>query len=102
MFRRQFKKGDLVVYRRLKITTHPGPRAHAVNASPNGDDYNYFVDKFWIVADVLADQSVLLKTRRGKTHVVAQHDLNLRHASLWDRIRYRTRFNELLQSSTTT
>jgi hypothetical protein len=97
MFRRQFKVGDWVVYRRMKVTTHPGRRAHGVDASANGDDYNYFVDKFWIVAEVLADRNLLLKTRRGKTHVVGEHDLNLRHASLWDRIRYRQRYVELQQ-----
>src|SRR6476619_8550248 len=54
MFQRLFKKGDWVVYRRLKVTTSPGPRTQAVDASAHGDDYMYFVDKFWIVADVLA------------------------------------------------
>ena len=98
MFPRLFRKGDWVVYRRLKVTTHPGPRAQAVHASPNGDDYNYFVDKFWVVADVLADHNLLLKTRRGKTHVVGDQDSNLRHASLWERIRYRGRFLELQKS----
>jgi hypothetical protein len=95
MFQRLFRKGDWVVYRRRKVTTHPGPRAQLVDASPHGDDYNYFVDKFWIVADVLADHNLLLKTRRGKTHTVDEHDSNLRHASLWERIRYRARFIDL-------
>src|SRR5262245_33127432 len=99
MLRRQFQVGDWVVYRRLKFTTHPGRRAHDVHASANGDGYNYFVDKFWIVAGVLVDRHLLLKTRRGKTHIVAEQDLNLRHATIWDRIRYRRRFIELQQSA---
>ena len=98
MFWRPFRKGDWVVYSRLKVTTHPGRRAHDVNASANGDDYNYLVDKFWIVADVLTDHKLLLRTRRGKTHVVGEQDLNLRHASLWDRIRNRGRFIEMQQT----
>jgi hypothetical protein len=95
MFQRLFRNGDWVVYRRLKVTTSPGPRAQAVDASAHGDDYIYFVDKFWVVADVLADHKLLLKTRRGKTHVVDDNDSNLRRASLWERIRYRGRFLEL-------
>ena len=95
MFQRLFKKGDWVVYRRLKVTTSPGPRAQKVDASAHGDDYMYFVDKFWIVADVRADHKLLLKTRRGKTHLVGDDDPNLRNASLWERIRYRARFLEL-------
>jgi hypothetical protein len=94
MLRRRFKAGDRVIYTRLKVTTHPGRRAHGVEASANGDDYYYFVDKFWVVADVLADQKLLLRTRRGKTHVVSDDDRNLRHASLWDRIRFRERFRD--------
>jgi hypothetical protein len=99
MFRRRFIKGDWVVYRRLKCTTHPGRRAQEVYASPNGDSYDYFVDKFWVVDDVLPDGSLLLRTRRGKTHAVGQDDPNLRHATLWDRIRNRQRFVELQATS---
>ena len=76
MFRRPFRQGDWVVYRRLKFTTHPGHRAHDVDASAHGDYYSYFVDKFWVVAEVLADHQLLLKTRRGKTHIVADNDSN--------------------------
>jgi hypothetical protein len=99
MFRREYRKGDWVVYRRLKFTTHPGRRAQEVVASPNGDGYTYFVDKFWVVAELLAGNNLLLKTRRGKTHVVAAQDINLRHASLFDCIRYRRRFLELEQAA---
>jgi hypothetical protein len=43
----------------------------------------------------MADGKLLLKTRRGKTHVIAANDPNLRHATLWDRIRYRAHFHQL-------
>jgi hypothetical protein len=95
MFRREFRKGDWVVYRKLKFTTHPGNRAHGVEASVHGDDYSYFVDKYWIVAEVLVDHKLLLKTRRKKTHIVDDSDLNLRRASMWDRLWYRRRFIDL-------
>jgi hypothetical protein len=95
MWRRPFKPGDLVVFRRRKHTTHPGRRAQDVEASAHGDYYNYFIDKFWIVVDELADGKLRLQTRRGKVHVVSADDPNLRHATLWDRIRYRTRFMQL-------
>jgi hypothetical protein len=100
MFRRMFRKGDWVVYRRLKCTDHPGPRAQDVYASANGDSYDYFVDKFWVVDEVLDGGNLRLRTRRGKTHVVAEQDPNLRHATLWDRIRYRRRFIELQTPNT--
>ena len=89
---RRMRKGDWVVYRRLKYTTHPGQRAHDVDASPNGDDYSYLVDRFWVVVDVLAEDNLLLRTRRGKTHVVSANDSNLRRMSLLKRIWYRGRF----------
>jgi hypothetical protein len=44
---------------------------------------------------VQEDGTLLLKTRRGKTHIFDPSDLNLRHATIWDRIRYRRRFAEL-------
>ena len=95
MWRRPFKEGDFVVYRRRKYTTHPGRRAQDVEGAAHGDLYHYFVEKSWIVERVQDDGTLLLKTRRGKTHVVAPDDPDLRHASLWDRFRYRKRFAEL-------
>jgi hypothetical protein len=95
MWTRQYKPGDFVVVRRIKHSTHPGRRAQDVDAAPRGDLYNYFVEKSWIVERVQEDGTLLLKTRRGKTHVVEPSDPNLRHATLWDRIRYRKRFAEL-------
>jgi hypothetical protein len=98
MFRRRFKKGDWVVFRQSKYTAHPGPRAQDVQATEHGDCYNYFVDKYWIVDDILPDGGLRLRTRRGKTHIVRPDDTNLRLASLWDRLRHRTRFIELDQN----
>ena len=99
MWWRPFKPGDCVVFRRRKHTTRPGRRAQDVEATAHGDLYSYFVEKPWIVASVQDDGKLLVKTRRGKTHLVDPNDPNLRHASLWDRLRYRTRFAELRGSS---
>jgi hypothetical protein len=95
MWRRPFKPGDLVVFRRQKHTSHPGRRAQEVEATAHGECYSYFIDKSWIVVAVLADGRLRLQTRRGKVHVVSADDPNLRHATLWDRVRYRARFAQL-------
>jgi hypothetical protein len=92
---RPFKPGDLVVFQRRKYTTHPGRRAQDVEATPHGDLYSYYVEKSWIVQEVQPDGKLLLKTRRGKSHAVEPNDPNLRHASWWDKFRYRKRFAEL-------
>jgi hypothetical protein len=102
MWRRPFKPGDLVVFRRHKHTTHPGRRAQDVEATAHGDSYSYFVEKSWIVERVQEDGRLLLKTRRGKTHDVDPSDANLRHATLFDRLRYRKRFAELRAAERTT
>ena len=95
MVRKSFRRGDWVVVRKSKQTTHPGPRAKHIDAAPKGDYYSYVVDKFWIVVDVLSNGRVVLKTRRGKTHVMDPNDPQLRHATLWDRLLHRRRFNQL-------
>jgi len=95
MWRRPFRPGDFVVFRRTKHTTHPGRRAQDVEATLHGDYYDYFIEKIWIVVDVESDGTLLVKTPRGKTHVVRQDDPNLRHPTLWDRLRYRARFAQL-------
>jgi hypothetical protein len=95
MWRRSFRPGDCVVFRRTKYTTHPGPRAREVQATEHGDYYNYFVDKFWIVDEVLADGTLMLRTRRGRTHLIRVDDPNVRRATLWEHLRFRARFAEL-------
>jgi hypothetical protein len=93
--RRHFRAGDCVVFRSLKHTTRPGRRAKDVHATENGDYYDYFIDKCWVVVDVRDDGQLLLRTRRGKSRVMKSDDANLRHATIWDRLRYRRRFAEL-------
>jgi hypothetical protein len=82
----RYRVGDRVIYTRDKYTPRPGPRAKNVTASPNGEAYQYQIDKYWIVADIRSDKCLILKTRRGKEHVVQVDDPRLRKASLFERL----------------
>jgi hypothetical protein len=84
--------GNPVVYRVRKCTSRPGPRAKQIQPAKRGDFYSYVVDKFWIVERVLDGGKLLLKTRRGKMHVVNADDTNLHLAHWWERIAHRQRF----------
>ena len=95
MFSQLFHKGDWVVFRTRKCNPQPSTRAQNIRAAKNGDDYYYVVEKCWVVADVLDSGKLLLKTRRGKCHLIDEDNPQLRPASIWDRIRYRDRFNQL-------
>lgn len=98
MSRGTYQVGDLVIYRKTKHGLRPGPRAQDVAPAEAGDEYTYLVEKFWIV--VLADAGMLtLRTRRGKQHVVAATDPNLRPAHWWERLLYRGRFPSLASTS---
>ena len=92
MAHQAFRRGDRVVYCLTKHKTHPGRRACDVHPAAHGDDYSYYVQKCWVVCDILADGRVMLRTPRGKTRLVHASDPNLRHASWLERIRYRHRF----------
>src|SRR5689334_9993413 len=86
-----YRPGDWVIYRKTKHSAAPGPRAKDVAPEPNGEEYSYCVDKFWVVTGVEGGR-VMLATRRGKHHVVANDDLNLRQAKWWERFLFRDRF----------
>ena len=84
--------GDFLIYRKPKVSAHPGPRARNVQAAENGDDYQYEVDKFWTVADVLDDGRLVAVTRTGKQVYLTPEDERVRKAGLLERMRYRNRF----------
>lgn len=88
----QYQPGDWVIYRKTKFSPTPGPRAVNVFPTPGGDDYAYQVDKYWVVADVHRDGTLVLETRRGKQHEVRSDDPSLRRANLWERFWHRQRF----------
>ncbi len=90
-----YKRGCPVVYRINKRTPRPGPRARDVTPEPLGEHYSYVVDKYWAVADVRDDGTLVCITRRGKEHVVAAGDPRLREASWLERWLYRQRFPQI-------
>ena len=87
-----YRPGDYAIYRKTKFSQRPGPRAASVRPSRNGDSYCYIVDKFWVVQEVSTDGTMVIRTRRGKTHCVSTDDPQLRRPNLWERWRYRDRF----------
>jgi hypothetical protein len=92
---RQFSPGDQVIYRKQKHSTHPGPRATGIHPAPHGEDYSYQVNKFWIVVDAEPDAEVIVRTRRGKEHIIAIDDPALRKARWWERFVFGSRFPTL-------
>jgi len=95
MIQTEYAPGDWVIYRKSKVSPHPGERAHAVHPSPKGEHYSYVVDKYWVVEDVTEDGKLRLRTRRGKEHVVRSDDPNLRHAGFLDRWLNRDRYTSI-------
>ncbi|ADB19204.1 hypothetical protein Psta_4562 [Pirellula staleyi DSM 6068] len=81
-----YQPGDRVVYMTTKHSSHPTPRACAVQPEPHGEGYTYDVKKFWLVQDVGADGNLVVVTRRGKTRTVAATDSRLRAANWWERM----------------
>jgi hypothetical protein len=97
--RQSFTPGDLVIYRKTKHSTHPGPRAANVHPAPNGDTYSYTVDKFWIVEAVDEDGTIVAATRRGKRNRLKSDDPMLKRANIFQHILYRSRFAQLPTST---
>jgi hypothetical protein len=85
---RRFQIDDRIIYRKTKCSVHPGQNARLVVPASNGDEYTYCVDKFWVVASVFPDGTLLAKTRRGKFHRLNPDDANLRHATLLEASRF--------------
>ena len=92
MLQRKYRSGDRVVYCRMKHKTHPSRRARGIQPSAHGDDYSFYIEKFWVVSDVLKDGRLVLRTPRGKKRVVQADDPKLRYASLLEKIRHRQTF----------
>lgn len=82
----RYRTGDRVIYTRDKYTPCPGPRAKNIVAARNGESYQYQVDKYWLVTEVRGDGRLVVQTRRGKQHVIAADDPQLRKASWFERL----------------
>lgn len=99
MGKKQFHVGDKVVLTLDKFGVNPGPRAKNIDPAPHGELYSYQVDKYWLVMEVRADGNLLVKTRRGKTHLVAANDPRLRKATWLERWFFTKRFPSLSSDS---
>ena len=89
---REFAAGDQVVYRKGKVSEHPGPRAEEIHPSTHGEEYSYVVDKYWTVTREIDDETIEVKTRTGKLHQLRKDDQVLRKASWWEKLFRRDRF----------
>jgi hypothetical protein len=81
-----------VIYRKPKLSAHPGPHARDIDPAPHGDSYSYCVPKFYRVVAVEPDQRVVVRTRRGRQHTLAADDPALRRAHWWERLLLARRF----------
>ena len=88
----EFHPGDLVVYRKQKISLCPPRGAKCVSPAPHGDHYSYLVDKFWTVVGVEPSEAILVRTRRGKELRILVDDPSLRPANWLERLLFRHRF----------
>jgi hypothetical protein len=91
--------GDGVVYRKQKVSNKPSARAYDIHPAGQGDSYQYFVDKYWTVENVLRDGRIVVRTRTNKHHYLQPDDPNLRKAGLIARLRFRKRFPELREAA---
>ena len=89
---RVFQPGDWVIYRLQKSSASPGPRAQDIVPAAHGEAYSYLVDKYWIVAEVLGSDRLRLRTRKGKTRIVAATDRRLRRPRFYERWLLASRF----------
>jgi hypothetical protein len=96
-----FKVGDAVIFRVMKISNHPGPRAAHISPEPKGEQYQYEVDKYWMVAEIREAGEIVLQTRRGKRHTVHVENPRLRRATFLERLFYRNRFPDRLVPDST-
>lgn len=92
MFRRVIRPGDRVIFQMHKYGFRPGPRAEDVQPAQHGESYSYRVNKFWLVTGRSENGTLELKTRRGKTRVVAENDPNLRRANFLELFWFAARF----------
>jgi hypothetical protein len=81
-----FHQGDVVVFRKQKSSSRPGPNARYIDPAPYGDTYSYSVDKFWRVVAVRPDNTLVVRTRRGKQHTIGADDEALRRAHWWEQL----------------
>ncbi len=87
----RFRPGDRVVCAVAKCGTHPSPRAQQLSPSRSGEEYRYFIRKYWLVVRVEGAQ-LLVRTRRGKERWVSADTPTLHRARWWELWFYNARF----------
>ena len=87
-----FQPGDCVIYRKQKLSAHPGLNAQDIYPAPNGDTYTYCVPKFYRVIAVQPDHTIVVRTRRDRQRTLAAPDAALRRAHWWERLFFAGRF----------
>ena len=87
-----FRPGDCVIYRKQKLSVHPGPHALDIYPAPNGDTYTYCVPKFYRVVAVQPDHTIVVRTRRGRKRTLAANNPAMRRAHWWERLPFAGRF----------
>ena len=85
--KRRFRVHDVIVYEKPKHGTHPTPRAHDLRPTPQGESYDYVVDKYWIVVETIGDAAVVARTPGGKLHEIDVADPRVRHLTWFERAR---------------
>ncbi len=85
----QYHVGDYVVFHKHKFSPRPGPNACDIAPTPHGEDCSYCVDKFWRVVRIGPGDAVVVRTRRGKVHMVSALDPALRKAHGWECLLFR-------------
>lgn len=98
MSQQNWSRGDWAIYRKPKRSPSPGKRAQNVMPSEKGELYSYTVDKYWVVKDVLANDQLLLVTRRGKEHTISIHDPALKRPNFLQRWLYKNRFGTVFKA----
>jgi hypothetical protein len=81
-----------VIYRKQKLSAHPGRHAEDIRPAPNGDTYSYCVPKCYRVVAVLPGHTVVVRTRRGRQRTLSADEAALRRAHWWERLLFAGRF----------
>ncbi|MFW5871237.1 MAG: hypothetical protein ACOC6C_04665 [Verrucomicrobiota bacterium] len=92
MGKNKYEVGEFVVYHKPKSSPSPGSRARDIHPSPHGEEYNYIVDKYWIVSDIKDENTLEISTRTGKTHHISADDPLLRKANFKERVFLKDKF----------
>ena len=97
MMRRTYKPGDPVVLQVTKQSKRPGPHVHDLRPMSHGKTYHYQEKLCGVVAEVLAQDVLIVRIQRGITHAVSPDEPNLRHATWWERLWHRDWFPQCVR-----